>query len=144
MISNRILSLFFLVFFFILSPVLAEDELPVSVEVVQGECINVDLNQDQIPDVIICYNEDDTITIDDLISIGEDIPPVSEDNVTIIIPSSVTTIKRYELPFDEEVLRDQIIGEYSNYIYALGGVSLISLFLIVILFNKLEKRKKKN
>jgi len=97
MISNRILSLFFLVFFFILSPVLAEDELPVSVEVVQGECINVDLNQDQIPDVIICYNEDDTITIDDLISIGEDIPPVSEDNVTIIIPSSVTTIKRYEL-----------------------------------------------
>tara|TARA_Y100000310_G_scaffold340924_1_gene438366 strand:+ start:1974 stop:2438 length:465 start_codon:yes stop_codon:yes gene_type:complete len=141
MIKNKILGLV-IVIIFSFPLVLAQDEPPIYVDISQGECANVDLNADGIPDVIICYNEDDTITIDDVIAIDESVDPIADGNVTLIVPSSITTIRNYELPFDEEELKNEIIGQYSTYIYILGGVILLCLVLIVVLFNKIDRKRK--
>ena len=71
----------------------AEEEFVVDVG--KGNCVDVDLNYDEIPDVIICYNEDESVTINDIVSVDEDLESVIDEEDTIIIPSSTTTIKRY-------------------------------------------------
>lgn len=142
MIKNNFLNLIFLIMLASSSFVVSQEDVPIYVDISLGECASVDLNDDEIPDVIICYNEDESITIDDVIAVGEDIESVADGNTTIIIPSITTSIKKYELPFDEEELKNEIIGQYSKYIYSLGFVILVCLVLIVILFNKIDKKTK--
>jgi len=151
-LKNKFVSLLVLVMFFSIPLVFAE-EPAIYVDVSKGDCVSVDLNDDEIADVIICYNEDDTITIDDVIAIDENIESVINDS-TIIIPSSITTIKKYELPFDEEKLKNEIMTEHMKYFYILGILVILSLILIIFdifsktrcLFNlcrfKNSKRKK--
>ena len=132
-------SIVFLLLILTLPIVYAEDIL---VDVELGSCVNVDLNEDDIADVIICYNDDETITVDNVIAVDEElISDFNENNV--IIPSSITTIKRYELPFNTEEFKNEIVNEYVNYIYSLSALVLICLVLIVYLYNKISKKPRR-
>ena len=133
-----IFSIFIL---FLVSISLVSSESETYLELVIGECASVDLNEDEIPEVIICYNEDETISIDDVIAVDEAIE-YSESETPLIFPST-TTIRKYDLPFDEDELKNEIFKQYSLVIYSLGGVIIVCLFLIGILFNKIGSKNNK-
>lgn len=130
----------FLVLLLLVLPVVSADEIFIDVEL--GDCVSVDLNEDEISDVIICYNEDDTITIDDVIAIDEELESTFDED-TVLIPSSITTIKKYELPFDEEEFKTEIVRGYLLYLGILGGLLIVCFILIGILFGRLAKKPRK-
>jgi len=129
----------FLLLVLVLPTVLA-DELLVDIE--QGDCVSVDLNEDDISDVIICYNDDESITIDDVIAIDEEVESTFDED-TVVIPSSITTIKKYELPFDEEKFKMEIVRGYLLYLGILGGLLIVCFILIGVLFGRLAKKPKR-
>tara|TARA_Y100000034_G_C6667211_1_gene292759 strand:+ start:88 stop:528 length:441 start_codon:yes stop_codon:yes gene_type:complete len=133
------LNILFLFLVFTLPFVQAEEIL---VDVELDSCVNVDLNEDEIADVIICYNEDESITVDNVIAVDEELVSDFDEN-SVIIPSSITTIKRYELPFDTEEFKNEIISEYISYIYLLSSLVLICFVLICYLYNQVTKKSKR-
>ena len=91
---------------------------PITIELEDGECMAVDLNNDTFEDVIACYNSEDGVTVNNIVIIGDEMEPAIDEYSTIVAPITYTTENTYITTVDtkkmeEEFLRKLARGEYS-------------------------------
>ena len=91
---------------------------PITIELEDGECMAVDLNNDTFEDVIACYNSEDGVTVNNIVIIDEEMEPAIDEDSTIVAPITYTTENTYVTTVDtkkmeEEFLKKLARGEYS-------------------------------
>ena len=133
-------SIVFIFLFIALSFLVSAEGEDIYVDLDVGMCSNVDVNDDEFEDIIICYNEDGTVTVDNIVFVDENMESVLDDDTTLLIPATYTEVKTYSSLFDEEEFRAEIFKEYMSYIYGLGAVLFICIIMIIILFSQKSKR----
>ena len=118
---------------------------PIEFDLAEGECNEVDVNADELQDVIVCY-EEGSVTVDNIVFVDSTIDSAYNEETTVLFPYSITTTKKYELPFDENTIISKITQKYvpilsvmGTMIVALSFISIRSLFLT----RQKPKRKKR-
>ena len=114
---------------------------PITVILALGECSNVDINSDDLADVFVCYLESGELTVDNIVTVNEEITQEAiNPETTIINPLTITTVKQYSVPFDEELFEKELLQKYAP--YALVVTAIVLVLLVLNIKNYLLKTKR--
>lgn len=131
---------------------------PVEVELRAGECKAVDINEDEYEDLIVCYDEEYGVTINNIIEIDENLESPIDEDEAIISPITYSTVNEYIVTVDREALEKEILEKVpkkeqiereilKKYSPVLVIITLMLLYVIFVssfsLENSIRKRHKR-
>jgi hypothetical protein len=109
----------------------------------EGECTEVDMNNDNYPDVLTCYENGD-VSVNDIVFSSSELEPLYDEDTTIVSSVSVTNIEEYNLPFNEKEIVSNIMQKYTPVFSVFGALLLIlTVSSVRLAFLSTEKKSKK-
>jgi len=107
---------------------------PITIELEDGECMAVDLNNDTFEDVIACYNSEDGVTVNNIVLIDENMEPAIDESTTVISPVTYTTENTYVTTVDSKKLEKEFLNKLSTgeYSVPLEGLDIKGIEKMII------------
>lgn len=87
---------------------------PIEVELRAGECKAVDINEDEYEDLIVCYDEEYGVTINNIVEIDDTLESPIDEDKTIISTITYSTVNEYIVTIDRDALEREILEKVPN------------------------------
>ena len=82
---------------------------PVTIELEPGECESVDINEDTYEDVIVCYDEENGVTLNNIVIVDEDLESPIPEGATVISPITYSTVNEFIFEVDKKEWEREIL-----------------------------------
>lgn len=131
---------------------------PVTIELGEGECKSVDINEDTYEDVIVCYDKEYGVTINNIVLLDEELESPIPEDATVISPITYSTVNEYVFDVDEKELEKSILEKVPSvsdiekeiirkYFPVIVIITIMMLYIIFVsslsINDKIMKTKKK-
>ncbi|MBT4334215.1 hypothetical protein HOD61_00125 [archaeon] len=98
---------------------------PVQLNILVGSCEAADVSGDSIEDIIVCYHDDDSLTINNIVVAEEGLDSAYDLDSEILPTITIETTKEYNLPLSDDEIINKVMEKYTPVLSIFGALLLI-------------------